>query len=79
MADTNKMNNKGTAVVYLPVGDTSGICWKKKQNFHLKNMSTSTNCRLFPKFHFLERLSRKMSYPMGILLNKVKCKISCAK
>jgi len=26
MADTNRMNNKGTAVVYLPVGDTSGIC-----------------------------------------------------
>lgn len=26
MADTRRMNIRGTKVVYLPVGDTSGIC-----------------------------------------------------
>lgn len=29
-ADTNKINISGTRVVYLPVGDTSGICYNKK-------------------------------------------------
>ena len=27
VADTAKMNNNGTSVVYRPVGETSGICW----------------------------------------------------
>jgi hypothetical protein len=26
VADTARMNNNGTSVVYRPVGDTSGIC-----------------------------------------------------
>ena len=28
-AETNRMKSSGTAVVYRPVGDTSGICWRK--------------------------------------------------
>ena len=30
MAETVRMNNNGTAVVYRPVGDTRGICCNVK-------------------------------------------------
>jgi hypothetical protein len=30
IADTESMNNNGNAVVYRPVGDTWGICWKRQ-------------------------------------------------
>ncbi len=32
-ADTNRMNSKGSNVVYLPVGDTVGICWSMMNSF----------------------------------------------
>ena len=35
-AETARMKRRGTRVVYLPVGDTSGICCVKKRVTTLK-------------------------------------------
>lgn len=48
MADTDNINIRGTNVVYLPVGDTSGICCRRaiiKKNIfaHLRNCSNKNN------------------------------------
>lgn len=42
MADTDSMNRSGKAVVYLPVGDTWGICCNK-ENLLLILLVTQTS------------------------------------
>lgn len=43
IADTERMNIKGTRVVNRPVGDTSGICWmgrELKKSYHQYHSTT---------------------------------------
>ena len=56
IAATVNMANNGTSVVYLPVGETLGICYKNKSSYEYKTYKTARILTTILCMHLFDRI-----------------------